>query len=60
MRMHARFEDIVASAMKLPDHKRVRLAQELIASLDNEIEADVEELWLAGGALGWGLLSACA
>lgn len=47
MRMDARFEDIVASAMKLPHHERVRLAQELIASLDEEIEVGVEELWLA-------------
>ena len=47
MRTDARFEEIAASAMKLPDHERVRLAQELIASLDEEIEADVEELWLA-------------
>lgn len=47
MRMDASFADIVANAMKLPDHERVRLARELIASLDEEIEADVEELWLA-------------
>jgi putative addiction module component (TIGR02574 family) len=45
--MDARFEEIVASAMKLPERERVRLAQELIASLDAEIEPDVEALWLA-------------
>ena len=45
--MDARFEDIVASAMKLPECERVRLAQELIASLEDEIEPGVEELWLA-------------
>ena len=33
---------MVATAMKLPQDERVRLAQELIASLDEEIEADVE------------------
>jgi len=45
--MDARFEDIMATAMKLPERERVRLAQELIASLDEEIEPDVEALWLA-------------
>lgn len=45
--MDARFEEIVASAMKLSDRERARLAQELIASLETEIEPDVEALWLA-------------
>ncbi len=45
--MDARFEDIMATAMKLPERERVRLAQELIASLDEVIEPDVEALWLA-------------
>lgn len=45
--MDARFEEIVANAMKLPQRDRVRLAQQLISSLDEEIETDVEELWLA-------------
>jgi len=45
--MDARFEDIMATAMKLPERERVLLAQELIASLDEEIEPDVEALWLA-------------
>ena len=45
--MDARFEDIVASAMKLSDRERARLAQELIASLETEIEPNVEALWLA-------------
>jgi putative addiction module component (TIGR02574 family) len=47
MEMDARFEEIVASAMKLSDRERARLAQELIASLETEIEPDVEALWLA-------------
>ncbi len=45
--MDARFEDIVASAMKLSERERARLAQELIASLETEIEPNVEALWLA-------------
>lgn len=45
--MEARFEDIVASALKLPEQQRVRLAQDLIASLDKDIEPNVEALWLA-------------
>jgi len=45
--MDARFEEIVASAMELPEQQRVGLARELIASLDDEIDPDVEALWLA-------------
>ncbi len=45
--MDTPFDEIVASAMKLSDKERARLAQELIASLDAEIEPDVEGLWLA-------------
>lgn len=45
--MDARFDEIVASAMKLSEKERARLAQELIASLDAEMEPDVEGLWLA-------------
>lgn len=45
--MSEHFDEIVASAMKLPQEERVRLAEELIASLDEEIEPDVEEIWLA-------------
>jgi len=45
--MDGRFEDIVVSAMELPEEDRVRLARELIASLDEEIDPDVERLWLA-------------
>ncbi|MBI1814480.1 MAG: addiction module protein [Deltaproteobacteria bacterium] len=33
--------------MELPEQERVRLARELIASLDEEINPDVEALWLA-------------
>lgn len=41
------FEKVVASAMKLSEPERVLLARELIASLEEELEPDVEALWLA-------------
>lgn len=45
--MNERFDEIVARVLRLSPEERVRLAEELIASLDEEIEPDVEELWLA-------------
>ena len=45
--MDVRFEDIVDDAMRLPARDRVRLAQQLISSLDEASDGDVEELWLA-------------
>lgn len=45
--MDTRYDEIVADAMKLPLKERVRLAQQLASSLDDEIEIDVEELWFA-------------
>ena len=45
--MSERYEHVVATAMKLPQDERVRLAEQLISSLDDEIDADVEALWLA-------------
>ena len=45
--MDTRYDEIVADAMKLPLSDRVRLAQHLAASLDDEIETDVEALWFA-------------
>jgi putative addiction module component (TIGR02574 family) len=45
--MSERYEQVITTAMKLPQDERVRLAEELIASLDDEIDADVEALWLA-------------
>jgi putative addiction module component (TIGR02574 family) len=41
------FEEMAAEAMKLPLRDRVRLAQRLATSLDNRLESNVEELWLA-------------
>jgi len=45
--MDACFDEIVADAMALPEQERVLLARELIASLDEELNPDVEELWPA-------------
>lgn len=45
--MDSRYEQIVADAMKLPLRDRVRLAQHLASSLDDEIETGVESLWFA-------------
>jgi Putative addiction module component len=43
--MATSFDEIIAHAMKLPLSDRVRLAQQLEASLDLEIETCVESLW---------------
>jgi putative addiction module component (TIGR02574 family) len=45
--MEIRLDDIAADAMKLPLRDRVRLAQRLVSSLDDQIETDVEALWVA-------------
>lgn len=45
--MEVRFEDVIDDAMKLPARDRVRLAQQLISSLDEGADEDVESLWLA-------------
>jgi putative addiction module component (TIGR02574 family) len=47
MEMDPGFDKIAANAMRLPLRDRVRLAQRLVASLDDEIETGVEALWLA-------------
>lgn len=39
------YDAIIADAMKLPLRDRVRLAQQLTSSLDDEIETGVEEVW---------------
>jgi len=41
------FDEIAADAMKLPLRDRVKLAQRLVSSLDDQAETDVEKLWLA-------------
>ena len=43
--MSTRFDQIVADAMKLPLRDRVRLAQQLVSTIDDQIDADVEGLW---------------
>ncbi len=38
--------DIESKALKLSRKERARLAQRLISSLDQEVDADAEKLWL--------------
>ena len=45
--MDTLFDEIVAGAMKLSVRERVRLAQRLASSLDDQMETDVEALWAA-------------
>lgn len=46
--MSTRFEQVAADAMKLPVRERVRLAQQLVSTLDDDqSENEVEELWFA-------------
>jgi putative addiction module component (TIGR02574 family) len=43
--MATSYDEIIADAMKLPLRDRVRLAQQLASSLDDEFETGVEALW---------------
>jgi putative addiction module component (TIGR02574 family) len=45
--MSTRFDQVAADAMKLPLRERVRLAQQLVSTLDDEAETEVEELWFS-------------
>jgi putative addiction module component (TIGR02574 family) len=45
--MATSYDEIIADAMKLPLKDRVRLAQQLASSLDDEVETGVEALWFA-------------
>ena len=38
--------ELESRALKLPRSARARLAQRLISSLDQEVDADTEKLWL--------------
>ena len=38
--------ELESKALKLPPKERARLAERLIASLDQETDPDAEELWL--------------
>jgi putative addiction module component (TIGR02574 family) len=43
--MSTQFDQIAADAMRLPLRDRVRLAQQLVSTLDDQSETEVEELW---------------
>jgi len=45
--MEVRLDEIAADAMRLPLRDRVKLAQRLVSSLDDQVETDVEALWAA-------------
>ena len=49
MTMSTRFEQLASDAMKLPVRERVRLAQQLVATIDDDIETatekEIEEPW---------------
>ena len=45
--MNTQFDQVAADAMKLPVRDRVRLAQQLVSTIDEEQETNVEELWFA-------------
>jgi len=38
--------EVESKAMRLPRRERARLAQRLISSLDQQVDADVDKLWL--------------
>jgi putative addiction module component (TIGR02574 family) len=38
--------ELESRALKLPRRERARLAQRLISSLDPDVDADVDKLWL--------------
>ena len=45
--MGSNLDQLTADAMKLPIKDRVQLAQRLVSTVDDEVEADTEELWFA-------------
>ena len=45
--MRTPYDEIVADAMKLPLRDRVRLAQHLVSTIEDQLETDVEALWAA-------------
>jgi putative addiction module component (TIGR02574 family) len=40
-------KDLESAVLQLPSDARARLAERLLASLDDEFEAEAEQLWLA-------------
>jgi putative addiction module component (TIGR02574 family) len=45
--MSTQFDRVAADAMKLPLRDRVKLAQQLVSTLDEQSETEVEELWFS-------------
>lgn len=45
--MSTNLDQLTADAMKLPLRDRVQLAQRLVSTIDEEVEADTEALWFA-------------
>ena len=45
--MSSNLDRLTADAMKLPLRDRVQLAQRLVSTLDDEVEAGAEALWFA-------------
>ncbi len=45
--MSTQFDRVAADALKLPVRERVRLAQQLVSTVDDQSETDVEELWFS-------------
>jgi putative addiction module component (TIGR02574 family) len=45
--MSINLDQLTADAMKLPLRDRVQLAQRLVSTIDEEVEADIEALWFA-------------
>jgi putative addiction module component (TIGR02574 family) len=45
--MSSNLDQLAAEAMRLSPRERVWLAQQLVSTLDDEVETDTEELWFA-------------
>jgi putative addiction module component (TIGR02574 family) len=45
--MSTNLDQLTADTMKLPLRDRVQLAQRLVSTIDDEVEADTEALWFA-------------
>jgi len=43
--MSTQFDRVAADAMKLPVRERVRLAQQLVSTIDDQSDTEVEKLW---------------
>lgn len=46
-KMSINLDQLTADAMKLPLRDRVQLAQRLVSTIDEVVEADIEALWYA-------------